>query len=180
MLSYNLTKEHIEAQITKIYKHFLQADKKISTIDSFYTQMLRKFAFFIGIRRDFDMQESGLDDEIFECFLEKIYTDSHLHEALISLTNDLNIHIDMNTNYGTTLTLKQLLATLYDKSIEFKTKQELIYAMHPLFTQQKIIEFAKTFMSDEVLESLFCCVEKSKTSLQNGQGVEFGTQNNEQ
>ena len=169
LLGYNLTKEHIEAQTTKVYKHFLQADKKISTIDSFYTQMLRKFAFFIGIRRDFDMQESGLDDEIFECFLEKIYTDSHLHEALLSLTNDLNIHIDMTTNYGTTLTLKQLLATLYDKSIEFSTKQDLIHAMHPLFTQQKILEFAKTFMSDEVLESLLCHVEKSETSLQNGQ-----------
>lgn len=143
LCDYNITREHIHTQTTIVYKHFLQADKKISTIDSFYTQMLRKFAFFIGIRRDFDMQEKGLDNEIFDCFLEKVYKNPHLHKILLSLTNDLNIHIDMSVNYGTTLTLKQLLATLYDKSIEFATKQSFIYAMHPRYTSQKIREFKR-------------------------------------
>lgn len=154
LLSYNITRKQVQEQITRIYKHFLQSDKKISTIDSFYTQMLRKFAFFVGIRRDFNTQENGLDDEIFECFLDKVYKDSYLHEILLSLINDLNIHIDMDKNYGTTLTLKQLLSILYDKFVEFSTKQDLIYAMHPYYISRKVREFTHTFMNEFYTESI--------------------------
>ncbi len=141
---YNISQSIIEYKTTQVYRQFLQADKKISTIDSFFTAILRKFAFFIGIRRDFDLQEKQLYDDIFECFLAKIYKNPNLCNILHTLIRDLNLNIE--SHYNNTLTLKNLLATLYDKSIEFQETNGFLTAMQPHYTLQRVRDFVATLI----------------------------------
>lgn len=144
---YGISDECVEKNIAKVYKNFLQSDNKISTIDSFFNTILRKFAFFVGIRRDFQSQENGLYDEIFESFLKIVYKDSNLNKIVNSLIRDLKLQAD--SKFNNTLTLKDLLATFYDKSIEFATKDGFTNAMHPTHTLKRVRDFVEKLISQE-------------------------------
>lgn len=145
---YDIDDECVEKNIAKVYRHFLQSDNKIGTIDSFFNTILRKFAFFIGIRRDFQLQEKGLDEQIFENFLKIAYKDSNLNKILNSLTRDLKLQVD--ATFNNTLNLKRLLSTLYDKSIEFTTKDGFTKAMQPAYTLKRAREFAEMLAKEEI------------------------------
>lgn len=144
---YDISSECVEKKITKVYKNFLQADNKISTIDSFFNMILRKFAFFIGIRRDFQLQEKGMNDQIFESFLKVVYKNPNLTEIMNSLTIDLNLKVE--SRFNNTLTLKELLATFYDKSIEFATKNGFTKTMQPSYTLKRARDFVAMLIQDE-------------------------------
>ena len=144
---YGINNECVEKNITRVYKHFLQSDHKISTIDSFFNTILRKFAFFIGIRRDFQSQEKELFDEIFENFLKVVYRNPNLNKIMNSLMRDLKLHID--SKFNNTLTLKDLLSAFYDKSIEFETKDGFAMAMQPSYTLKRARDFVATLIMQE-------------------------------
>ena len=54
----------------KILKSFLSSDLKISTIDSFFSTILRKFAFNIDLSPDFSLEDSIINDEKIESFIK--------------------------------------------------------------------------------------------------------------
>ena len=58
-----------------------------------------------------------MNDQIFESFLKVVYKNPNLTEIMNSLTIDLNLKVE--SRFNNTLTLKELLATFYDKSIDF-------------------------------------------------------------
>ncbi|MDR0580246.1 MAG: RecB-like helicase [Campylobacteraceae bacterium] len=67
-----LSKEDILEKKNKILPHFLEANIKISTIDSFFGQVLRKFALHLGLMPDFN-SGSIYDAERFqELFLQNV------------------------------------------------------------------------------------------------------------
>lgn len=61
--------DEILALQPKILKSFLSSDLKISTIDSFFSSILRKFAFNIGVSPDFSLEDSIINDEKIESFI---------------------------------------------------------------------------------------------------------------
>ncbi|WP_331774605.1 RecB-like helicase [Sulfurospirillum sp. 1612] len=77
-----LTKEKILEMQPKILKLFLNSDLKISTIDSFFASILRKFSFNIGLMPDFSIEEEFASDVLMERFLQ-ICKKSSLYHSLV-------------------------------------------------------------------------------------------------
>ena len=73
-----LSKSHL------IVSLFLKSDLKISTIDSFFSSMLRKFSFNIGLMPDFSLEDSLVSDDVIERFL-KLAKQDMLYESLVML-----------------------------------------------------------------------------------------------
>ncbi len=66
----------------KILSNFLKSDLRISTIDSFFSSILRKFSFNIGLMPDFGLEESVVDDDLKQRFL-KICKKEMLYNSLV-------------------------------------------------------------------------------------------------
>lgn len=126
---YNITKDYIKANIEKTYFDFLSADKKISTIDSFFNSILKKFALYIGMRRDFEIQHElqGFSD-----FLKEAYLDSNLIVIMRILQQELNINLK-DSGYNNTLNLENTLENLYDKTLEFIDFRDFDYKLSKEF-----------------------------------------------
>ncbi|NOX15768.1 MAG: RecB-like helicase, partial [Epsilonproteobacteria bacterium] len=78
----NKNRDEILRLKSKIFKEFLQSDLKISTIDSFFSSILRKFSFNIGVMPDFQLEDSVVSDDKIERFL-KICKSEMLYKSLI-------------------------------------------------------------------------------------------------
>jgi len=78
------SKEEILSKSQAILALFLKSDLKISTIDSFFSSMLRKFSFNIGLMPDFSLEDSLVSDDVIERFL-KIAKQDFLYESLVML-----------------------------------------------------------------------------------------------
>ncbi len=68
----NLTTKDILNKQHLIYADFLQSDLKISTIDKFFAQILRKFSLNLALMPDFQIDEDGDEKRFIENFLSKI------------------------------------------------------------------------------------------------------------
>jgi ATP-dependent exoDNAse (exonuclease V) beta subunit len=77
-------KDEILSKAPKILTVFLKSDLKISTIDSFFSSILRKFSFNIGLMPDFSLEDSLVNDDVIERFL-KISKQDMLYESLVLL-----------------------------------------------------------------------------------------------
>ncbi len=66
----------------KILNNFLKSDLRISTIDSFFSSILRKFSFNIGLMPDFGLEENVVNDDLKKRFL-KICKQEMLYSSLI-------------------------------------------------------------------------------------------------
>ncbi|MFK5881380.1 MAG: RecB-like helicase [Sulfurospirillum sp.] len=76
------SKDEILSLKPKVLREFLRSDLKISTIDSFFSSILRKFSFNIGLMPDFKLEETLLSDDLIERFL-KICKSGLLYKSLI-------------------------------------------------------------------------------------------------
>ena len=76
------SKEEILFKKPEIVRNFLKSDLRISTIDSFFSSILRKFSFNIGLLPDFGLEESVVDDELKERFLS-ICKKEGLYDSLV-------------------------------------------------------------------------------------------------
>ncbi len=76
------SKDEILTLKAKILKRFLKGDLKISTIDSFFSSILRKFSFNIGLTPDFALEESVVSEDLQERFL-RICKKRGLYSSLI-------------------------------------------------------------------------------------------------
>lgn len=132
---YGFNEETVNNNIATIYWDFLKTSKKINTIDSFYVSILKRFAFFIGIKRHFEISDSHIYNESFEYFLKISFQDSRLRHILQYLRKQLQLRIN-TTPYNNTLNLHELLTTLSDKSIEFRDTEDFFYKMNAPHTLQ--------------------------------------------
>ncbi len=70
--STNIPKDEILSRRTKIYNNFLQSELKISTIDKFFAQILRKFSLNLALMPDFQIEEEADEQKFIESFLKKV------------------------------------------------------------------------------------------------------------
>jgi len=75
-------KEEILLLKPKVLSDFLKSDLLISTIDSFFSSILRKFSFNIGLMPSFALEDSIINDDKIERFL-KICKKEMLYKSLI-------------------------------------------------------------------------------------------------
>lgn len=68
---YGITQTFIEKNIENIYQKFLQANTKITTIDSFLNTILKKFCWYVGVSYRYRIEFEDRD-KIYEDFLRSI------------------------------------------------------------------------------------------------------------
>jgi exodeoxyribonuclease V beta subunit len=81
----NLTKEEILKNRDNILKSFLNANTKIMTIDSFFTQILRKFSLYASLMPDFSTFEAQHKQRLISEFLKSVRKNAQ-QDMLISLS----------------------------------------------------------------------------------------------
>ncbi len=67
-----MSKDEILTRRLKIYNNFLQSDLKISTIDKFFSQILRKFSLNLALMPDFQIEEDADEQKFIESFLRRV------------------------------------------------------------------------------------------------------------
>ena len=103
------TKEEILQKRDGVMQSLLQADIKISTLDSFFGAILRSFALHVGLMPDFKVDHIGLYEEVMERFLKRCKVEE-LYPSLIAFS------LSENKKLGD---IFSLLDTLYQKKGEF-------------------------------------------------------------
>ncbi len=78
-------KEYILSKREEVLDNFIKSDTKISTIDKFLSQILRKFSFYVGITPDFEIDEDKEEKLKVESFLQKI-TKEGKYEKLVEFS----------------------------------------------------------------------------------------------
>ncbi len=70
--STNLSKNEILLRRESVYKNYLTSDLQISTIDKFFTQILRKFSLNISLMPDFQIDEQNDEQKFIIKFLSQV------------------------------------------------------------------------------------------------------------
>jgi exodeoxyribonuclease V beta subunit len=92
----------------EVLKVFLSADLKISTIDKFFAQILRKFSLHLGLMPDFSIDESSDDEKFIKRFISLIKIEGKYKELI-----DFSVYEDKRLG-----SIFDFLETLYDKDSE--------------------------------------------------------------
>ena len=147
-LQVGITPEEILEKKDEVLEKFLREDLLISTIDSFFAKILRKFALNAGFMPDFKIETDSLHVEILERFL-RICIQEKKYDTLIKFS----IHENRKLS-----DIFDLLDQFYDKESEFNpTKLEKALHVNPkqiLGLMEKLKElFAKEGASDSVLKT---------------------------
>jgi len=137
------SREHILQNRKKVLNEFLNANTKIMTIDSFFTQILRKFSLYASLMPDFSTFSSQHELKLLSRFLKEIDV-ANKTETLISLS----------------LQSKKRLESIFTLLDEFyEKKQEL---SHLKFTKQETWVFEKEAM--DALGELKAIVDRCKAA----------------
>ena len=80
-----LSKEALLKERHAILQHFLNANTKIMTIDSFFTQILRKFSLYASLMPDFSTFAAQHEQKLLERFLKEVSV-AHKRDLLINLS----------------------------------------------------------------------------------------------
>ncbi|WP_333805619.1 RecB-like helicase [Sulfurospirillum sp.] len=102
------SKETLLFEKERVMQSLLQADIKISTLDSFFSLILRHFALHVGLQPDFKVGQNGLGEELVERFIKGCKS-KNLYNALIAFS------INEDKKLGD---LFSLLDMLYQKKSE--------------------------------------------------------------
>ena len=86
----------------KILAEFLNANTKIMTIDSFFTQILRKFSLYASLMPDFSTFASQHEQKLMSEFLKRVRK-SGAQESLI------NLSLESNKRFGDIFTLSSFV-----------------------------------------------------------------------
>lgn len=111
----SLSIEEILKKQPKIYKNFLDSDIKITTIDSFFTGILRKFSMQAGIAPDFSISSSEDREKLFHKFLYYAFSQKKEKELInISILQEKRLK-----------DIFSLLEKLYKDMIDFDVEVNL-------------------------------------------------------
>jgi ATP-dependent exoDNAse (exonuclease V) beta subunit len=131
-LQVGISKEEIIKRKGNILKRFLNEDLSISTIDSFFASILRKFSLHAGIMPDFGIESSLVDTNLVEKFL-RICIQNKKYDSLIRFA----LHEEQKLS-----SVFELLDSFYQKEGEFDAS---------LFPKAHLANSEKVF---ELLEAL--------------------------
>ena len=136
-----LSREEILANRTRILNEFLNANSKIMTIDSFFTQILRKFSLYASLMPDFSTFSSQHELKLLSRFLKEVDV-ANKTETLISLSLESKKRLE---------SIFELLDAFYEKKyelshIKFSKEDTWIYeqeAMEALAALKSIVDRCK-------------------------------------
>ena len=122
------SKEEILSKKSTVLKSFLESDLRISTIDSFFSSILRKFSFNIGLMPDFRLENLVINEDKIESFL-KVCKNEILYESLLKFA--LNEDKKLNDIFAlfSLFFEKQSelnLAKLAKKSVPYPNEKEVL------------------------------------------------------
>ncbi|MCH9813681.1 MAG: RecB-like helicase, partial [Epsilonproteobacteria bacterium] len=143
-----LSEEVLLVQKERIYHTFLQSDLKISTIDKFFSQILRKFSLNLALMPDFQIEENSDEVKLIEQFLQQ----TKKHDRYIDLIKFAAIESKKLGN------IFSLLENLYAKDGEL---QNITIPHVDYYHEKEIIKQVKT------LEALFLECEQLSQSGKN-------------
>ncbi|MDR1614745.1 MAG: RecB-like helicase [Campylobacteraceae bacterium] len=103
-----IEKEEVLARKNAVLPLFLRANIKISTIDSFLGQILRKFALYVGLMPDFTSKEIHNQNKFKELFIKMVKKD-RAYEFLLFFA----LKSQKNINY-----VFKILSQMYEKNSE--------------------------------------------------------------
>lgn len=134
----NLSKDEILSRKTKMIEEFLSSNIKIMTIDSFFTQILRKFSLYASIMPDFKTLSSLHKLRLLNIFLKKLRVGGK-REVLLRLSSEFNKRF---------VDIFDILEELYAKSFElpsggFVKRDSFVFenkALEALAWLQKMID----------------------------------------
>ncbi len=138
----NLSKDEIVVKKEALLKSFLEANIAISTIDKFFSKILRKFSLHLGMMPDFSIDERKDEEKFLVRFLSLVKKEE-LYQKLV----EFSIFEDKKIS-----SIFEILDRFYDKDselIDISFKRGDIYAV-----ESKILSLC----SD--LKELFCANEK--------------------
>jgi len=159
----SLSKEELLSNREFILSKFLNANSKIMTIDSFFTQILRKFSLYASLMPDFSTFASQHEQKLLTRFLK---------EVSVSGNKELLINLSLESNKRVT-DIFSLIDAFYIKQEEFRhikfskedTREFEASAMEALATLQTIVSNCKSaspsLVSAVQVESFDALREKS-------------------
>lgn len=86
--STNLSPQEICEKREKIYLYFLQSELKISTIDKFFAQILRKFSLHLALMPDFKIEPDIDEQKFIESFLKGVKKEKRYKDLIRFATNE--------------------------------------------------------------------------------------------
>jgi len=123
-----LSKEELLAKRAAVLHHFLDAHTKIMTIDSFFTQILRKFSLYSSLMPDFTTHAAQHELKLLERFLQEVSVSGN-KELLIMLA------LESDKRFSGIFTLLE----------EFYAKQEELSHLH--FSRVSTFEYIQEAMA---------------------------------
>ena len=143
-----LSKEYLLNNRQKILSEFLNAHTKIMTIDSFFTQILRKFSLYASLMPDFSTFSSQHELKLMSRFLK---------EVSVAGKRDTLIRLSLQS--------KKRLSDIFSLLDEFYIKKEELSSIS--FTKQDITAYEKnaTLAFNELKRLVESCPEASQTVL---------------
>ena len=150
-------KEEILSKKNGIFKEFIKNDIYILTIDKFCTQILRKFALYVGLMPDFTVEKRDDKERLLELFIKKLDKYS-LYKEFVKFA----AFEDKKVNH-----IFQTLLSFYEKSIDIPHKKSPSVS----FNENDVLEeferlkselLACDKLSDRARNTLFSIDEVSK------------------
>ena len=128
-----VAKDDILAQRSKILAEFLNAHTKIMTIDSFFTQILRKFSLYASLMPDFSTANAQHEVKLMSRFLKEVSV-ANKRSTLINLFLESNKRVsDIFALLDTFYLKKEELAHLkFDKTATKKFEEEAMKGLRAL------------------------------------------------
>ncbi|MCF6339519.1 MAG: RecB-like helicase [Sulfurimonas sp.] len=143
-----LSREYLLENRQKLLTEFLNSNTKIMTIDSFFTQILRKFSLYTSLMPDFSTFSSQHELKLLSRFLKEVSV-SGKKEILITLS----------------LESKKRLSDIFTLLEQFYAKKQELTSLK--FKKQDLWKFEEDAMSafKELQTIVFSCKEASTTAL---------------
>ncbi len=137
------SREYILKERPRVLHEFLNAHTKIMTIDSFFTQILRKFSLYASLMPDFSTFSAQHELKLMSRFLAEVSV-ANKRESLISLSLDS----------------KKRMGDIFALLDEFYTKKEELSKIH--FSKADPVEYEKEVRN--AFDALATIVHSSKTA----------------
>ncbi len=78
----NLSEKEILSKRQDIYQSYLQSELRVSTIDKFFSQILRKFSLNLALMPDFKIEEKADEEKFIENFLRRVKKKDKYNELI--------------------------------------------------------------------------------------------------
>ena len=123
-----LSQEELLANRTRVLREFLNANTKIMTIDSFFTQILRKFSLYASLMPDFSTFSAQHEQKLLSRFLK---------EVSVAGKRDLLINLSLES--------KKRVSDIFSLLDDFYIKQEELAGVQ--FSKQDTKEYESSAMN---------------------------------